>query len=307
MNSKINKKLNIKKLLLKYVKREKRTIWILIYTLGLLLCILFLVNNEEKRIINNEVLEIHVISLGKADSILIRTGNEAMLIDSGLEKTEGDIIKYLKAEGINELKYAVATHGDKDHIGGMKGVLKAFRVKNLLVSPVAVDSGLYNNMIYRAGKRGTKVIVPKLLESYDLGNGKITILAPGEEALNEVNSTGKINNSSLVIRLDFGERSFLFMGDALHTSEQEMINRGYRLKADVIKIGHHGLSDASSKDFIDSVDPKIAIITCGDEYNDENRDTIVDDMLLQKKILTYHTGIDGNIILISDGIDIKVK
>lgn len=318
------------------LKIKKKSIWIILYLLGLIICVVLFGRREKEKVLEDGILEVHFLSLGKADCILLQCGKEAMIIDAGRNETGDKIIGYLKDEKVTELKYAVATHGDIDHVGGMAAVLKEFRVKQLLISPVTAPNKYYEDMIYRAGKRNTEIVVAKVGSIFTLGDAVITVLAPGEKALARVKSTGKINNSSVVLRIEIGERSFLFMGDALHVSEQEMMSNdtlvsqpmsndakvSSLLRADVIKIGHHGFSDATSKEFLETVKPALAIITCseglvghknrkedektGDREKSEESETRVESLLLEMQILTYHTGIEGSIVLSSDGSDIKV-
>lgn len=286
--------------------KKKRKVFVMtLYLLLLIGCTVFLKKQTAGRTIDENVLELHFLSLGKADSILLRTGTKSMLIDSGWEDTKGQVTDYLKAQGIKQLDYVAATHGDEDHVGGMEQVLRKFQVETLFVSPKSESNKAYQAMIERAKKRQTTIVIPKVPSEISFGKAKIKIIAPGTAALAE----GSTNNSSLVFYITFGSRSFLLMGDALKESETEILQEGYRMKADVLKAGHHGFDDATGEEFLDAVAPKLVVITCDEEQMGEETPKKwgrIEPMLGEKKIEFYHTG-DGTLILSCDGEQIEVR
>lgn len=299
-----------------YRKKAKRKLVALAFYLILLTgCALLLMKQGTGRTLGEDELEIHFLSLGKADSILIRTGDQSMLIDAGWETTADEVRKYLKMQGISKLDYAVATHEDEDHIGGMEEILRRFQVNKLLISPKIGENEAYRAMIQRADKRQTKIEQPKIPSTFSLGKAEITILAPGPAAL----ADGQVNNSSLVLYLTFGKRSFLFMGDALLASEEELLQEGYRIKADVLKAGHHGFDDATGENFLDTVSPRLVVITCHEEtaskaepHSSENPPEgskhfgRIESRLKEKGILAYYTG-ERTLILSCDGERIEAR
>ena len=244
--------------------------------------------------------EIHVLSLGKADCILIIADGEAMLIDAGYEQQGDSIVAYLKEQGVTSLKYAVLTHGDKDHVGGMATVLRNIATSQLLLSPREEDSKDYLAMLKAVSDRNIPCRVPELQSTFTIGNGTVTVLAPGEKALKEDSD----NDASLVLRLTYGERSALFMGDALTKTEKEMRDKEYELRADILKIGHHGKDDATSKKFLSEVAPMYAVITCGDIIDDKE-DGVPDEEVLRRlssfAVTTYRTDTDGTIVFRTEG------
>lgn len=212
-----------------------------------------------------EGAEIHILALGKADCILILSDGEALLIDAGYEEQSEQIVSYLKKNGITHLKGIVVTHGDKDHIGGIPAVLSAFSVGEMLLSPKREDSKEYRAMVAAMNDKAVSYRFAEPGQTLKLGEGIVTVLAPGPKALAE----GNDNESSVVLRYTYKERSALFMGDALSKSEKELRDSDYTLKADILKVGHHGKADATQKKFVKTVAPVYAVITCGEEIGDD--------------------------------------
>lgn len=253
-----------------------------------------------------ENCSVHFLACGKADSILILSDGEAMLIDAGYAANAAQVVAYLKAQGVTKLRYLVLTHGDKDHVGGMAEVLDNITVERLLVSPKKENSPEYNAMVQAAQQKSVPVTVPELGESFALGRGSFTVLAPGEKALAE----GSDNDSSLVLQYFYGKRSFLLMGDALSTTEKEMRDNGLAKVCDVLKVGHHGKDDASKKKFLKTVAPLYAVISCGDivgEDEDGMPDKAVLSNLTELGIEILRTDLLGTVVFDTDGTELTVR
>ena len=177
--------------------------------------------------------EVHILSLGKADAILVIADGEAMLIDAGYKKNAEEVIAYIKGQGISRLSYVVLTHGDKDHVGGMADVIREFSVGTVLISPKKEKSDLYEDMISAIRQKALPCVSPTVGAKYALGGAEFQILAPGPKALRE----GSDNDASIAMRLAYGERSFLLMGDALSTTEKELMDSSLLIRSDVLKTG----------------------------------------------------------------------
>ncbi|WP_455714522.1 ComEC/Rec2 family competence protein [Anaerosporobacter sp.] len=252
---------------------------------------------------DNKLVSVHFLNIGKADSILIKIDDKAVLIDSGTIDKAKDIIKYLKKQDVTKLDYAVATHCDKDHVGGMSDILKNFPTDVLLMSSRGKNSKPYQSMIETAIELKVTRFIPQVKTVFYVGNVKFTVLAPGDEAI----AAGTDNESSIVLMMQYGEKRFLFMGDAMEVSENEMLEKGYDLHADVIKVGHHGSKRSSSEEFLDAVNPAVAVITCeeGDGTSLPEKETL--EVLNEQHILLYRTDKDGTIVMTTDGVDIKIE
>lgn len=253
-----------------------------------------------------ENCEVHFLNVGKADAIYVVADGCTMLIDAGYAANGRQVVQYLQRQGVSKLDYVVLTHGDKDHAGGMASVLTEFEIGKLLISPKAENSAEYNAMKQVIEAKGIAYEIPQLGTTYTLGKGSFVVMAPGEAALLE-NSD---NDASLVLRYVYGEKSFLFMGDALSTTEKELRESEYVLKSDVLKVGHHGEKDATKKKFLKEVSPSYAVICCGMSDDEEGRrepDEEVLERLRALSVTTYRTDVNGTIIFFTDGTSLNVS
>lgn len=245
-------------------------------------------------------LEVHFIDVGQADSILIKTGSNSMLIDAGNNDDSNLVVDYIKSQGISNLDYVIGTHPHEDHIGGLDVVIDSFKISKVLMPKQKSTTKTFEDVLTSIQNKGLKVTTPKVGDTYNLGEAKWTILAPNQEQYNET------NNSSIVIKLEYGNNSFVFTGDAEEISELEMLQTG-NLKSDVLKLGHHGSSSSTSDNFFDEVNPKYAVISVGldNSYGHPHKEVI--DMLNNKNIDILRTDELGTIIFTSDGNNINYK
>ena len=232
--------------------------------------------------VSSPYYKIEFIDVGQGDSILITSPNnkEVILVD-----TFGYNTSYIKSRGINKIDYLLITHSDNDHIGGISDTLKNFKVKNIL-------SSAYDNISYDSKKllSGNKI---------SLKNLTIDIYGP-------INKSSDINNNSVVFMLNINGYKILFTGDMEEEEENDLLKKyGKALKADVLKVGHHGSNTSTSKAFVDTVSPTYAIISCGldNKYGFPHKETL--NNLSKTKI--YRTDLGGNISIkiINHKIDIK--
>ncbi|ABS42587.1 ComEC/Rec2 family competence protein [Clostridium botulinum] len=254
------------------------------------------VNTSNK---SNE-LKVHYIDVGQGDSILVQTKDKNILIDAGTRKSSDSLISYLKKQHIKKLDYVIATHPHEDHIGGMPKVIEEFEISNFYAPKKTANTKIFKDMILQLKKKNLKINVAKKGISLDLSNNSsLDFLAPVKD--NYENT----NDSSAVIKLTHGNTKFLFTGDAEKTSEKDILNSNEDLSSNVLKVGHHGSHSSSSKEFLDKINPKIAIISCGknNDYGHPHKETMKE--LNKRNIEVYRTDIDGNIVLTSDGENIK--
>ncbi|MBN3398069.1 hydrolase [Clostridium botulinum] len=254
------------------------------------------VNTSNK---SNE-LKVHYIDVGQGDSILVQTKDKNILIDAGTRKSSDNLINYLKKQHIKKLDYVIATHPHEDHIGGMPKVIDEFEISNFYAPKKTANTKIFKDMILQLKKKNLKINIAKKGISLDLSNdSSLDFLAPVKD--NYENT----NDSSAVVKLTHGNTKFLFTGDAEKTSEKDILNSNEDLSSNVLKVGHHGSHSSSSKEFLDKINPKIAIISCGknNDYGHPHKETMKE--LKKRNIEVYRTDIDGNILLTSDGENIK--
>jgi competence protein ComEC len=244
-------------------------------------------------------LEIAFVDVGQADSILISQGQYHMLIDAGNNADADLVVNYLKNKGISKLNYVIGTHAHEDHIGGLDAVINKFNIEKILMPKQANTTKTFEDVLVAIKNKDMKVTTPKVGDTYDLGKAKWTILAPKKEKYED------INNSSIVIRITFGNNSFLFMGDAEQLSEQEILSSNLEVKSDLIKIGHHGSTSSTTAQFLKKVSPQYAVISVGKDNSYGHPDNLILNRLKTFGVEVYRTDEVGTIIATSDGNVIK--
>lgn len=248
----------------------------------------------------NAVIEVHFLDVGQADSILIKTPDgKSMLIDAGNNADGQAVVSYIKSQDISKIDILVGSHPHEDHIGGMDNVINSFDIGQIYMPRISHTTQTYEDVLTAIKNKGLKVTAPTAGTSFNIGEAKCTILAPTSEKYDD------LNNYSIVIRLQYGNTSFLFAGDAEEISEREMINKGFDLSADVLKIGHHGSSSSTSPDFLKKVSPKYAVISVGPENDYSHPSAEVMNRLKNANIPVYRTDESGTVICTSDGESIK--
>ena len=240
-------------------------------------------------------LKIHYIDVGQADSILLTLNDEAMLIDAGNNADGKLVVDYLKNQGVTNLKYAIGTHAHEDHIGGMDNVIKEFSIDTYLMPKVQNDTKTFEDVLDALINKNVSVASPEVGDTYEFSDAKFTILSCKNE------KTDELNTSSIVIRLVFGEQSYIFCGDAEKENEYAMMDSGLTLNSNVIKIGHHGSTSSSLEKFILAVDPEIAVISVGEGNDYGHPHEKIVNRLNRLGIKTYRTDWHGTIIITSDG------
>ena len=241
-----------------------------------------------------DTLTVHFIDVGHGDAALITCGQHAMLVDCGKNIKGRMVSDYVREQGVDRLDYLILTHPDNDHIGGAPVILEDFRIENILVSSYAKASSEYELLKSTLEQNNLETRVPVPGEEYTLGEAVFTILGPVEVFEDS-------NNSSIVFRLDFGERSFLFAGDQEKKAEKALLNQmEVNLQADVLKVGHHGKNDACGKKFLAAVDPEYAVISCGPDEGDIEPEEKLLERLYDSETTVLRTDEQGTIIVVCD-------
>lgn len=246
---------------------------------------------------NDSNIKIHYIDVGQGDSELIQIGDKNILIDAGTSDKRA--LDYLKSLGIKKIDYAIATHPHEDHIGSMDDVIKDFDIGTFYAPKVTTTTKTFENMVKALKAKDLKMTVPKVGEEINIGNATLTFLAPNSDRYED------LNNYSIVVKLKYGNNSFIFMGDAEDISEDEILKKQLDIKADVLKVGHHGSHSSTTKEFLDKVNPKYAVISCekGNDYGHPHKETLT--KLNDKNINVFRTDLNGTIIAESNGKEIS--
>jgi competence protein ComEC len=240
-------------------------------------------------------LKVHFIDVGQADSILIQNGDKSMLIDAGNNADGDDVVNYIKGLGIKKLDVVVGTHAHEDHIGGMDTVIKSFDIGQVIMPKAGNTTKTFEDVLTAIAAKGLKITAPVPGTEIKLNSATAKIIAPNGSDYKD------LNDSSVVIKLTFGNNSFMLMGDAEAVSEKQILAKGLDIKADLLKVGHHGSSSSTSQEFLNAVNPKYAVISVakGNDYEHPHKPTM--DKLKAKGIKVYRTDELGTIVATSDG------
>jgi len=258
------------------------------------------------RTVARNVLKVHFINVGQADSILIQQGKNAMLIDGGTIFNATTVVDYIKAQGITKLNYVVGTHLHDDHLGGLSSVIWNFKVGKVFLPRASYMIPELIAMRIAMFFQGLIPVYPALGQTFPFGKATFTFLSKlGKYSSGMDQDT--INNNSLVIKMKYGKNTFLFTADASELAEADMIapGNGRDLRSDVMKIGHHGSSTSTTEPFLDAVNPRYAVLTASNDMWSLLPAKVVMDRFQAKKIPIYRTDESGTIILTSDGENIR--
>jgi competence protein ComEC len=246
-------------------------------------------------------LEVYFLDVGQGDSEILRYGNNTMLIDAGTNASTSTLISDIKELGISRFDTVIATHPHEDHIGGLDTVINQFNIGTIYMPKVTTTTKTFLDVLQAIKNKGLTITTPVPGSAFNLGSDTCTILAPNSQ------SYADLNSYSIVLRVVNGNNSFLFTGDAQVDSEMEMLSKGYTLKSDVLKVGHHGSSTSTSPDFLKAVSPKYAVIEvgAGNDYGHPHQVTL--DKLNSAGVKIYRTDLNGIIAVISNGSNISIN
>ena len=241
---------------------------------------------------------IYFLDVGEADCSLILTEDATIMIDTGDTNAFPTIELYLSRLHVQTIDYLILTHAHADHIGSASDVLKKYHVSNVIMPRYTQEqmptSKLYENLLLTLQETKPKIIAAKAGSEYNLGALSFSIVAP--------NRTYKeMNNSSVVTLFKFGNKSFLFQGDAEKKSEKDILQAGFNVSADVIKLGHHGSKTSSIEPYIQAVAPSFAVISCGYNNTYNFPDSTVLDRLNAHHVEYRRTDLHGTISMYTDG------
>ena len=240
---------------------------------------------------DHKSLVVEYLDVGQADSMLLSSNGEYMLIDAGNNEDGDDVVEYLKNAGVSTLKYVVGTHPHEDHIGGMDDVINAFDVQNVLLADATSNTQTYSDVLTALENKSLTAVVPKVGTTFPLGDAKVTVLAaqPADD----------LNNASIVLRATYQNTSFLFMGDAEAEVEEAILQSGADIQSNVLKVGHHGSDTSTTSSFLSAVSPDAAVICCGtgNTYGHPSQTTL--NKLAGIPI--WRTDLNGTIYAMTDG------
>lgn len=240
--------------------------------------------------------ELHVwfLDVGQADSSLLVCDGQAMLIDGGNVDDASYVVASLEQYGVTSLDYVINTHCDEDHVGGLAGMLAKFPAEHVWSSTAEYGTKAFSNFVKYANEQGRAIEIPSPGDTFTLGEAEITVLGPLRDYENN-------NENSIVLRVDYGETSFLFTGDMGITAEDELVESGARLDATVLKVGHHGSAGSTGYVFLREVMPDYAVISVGTDNSYGHPTEAALSRLRDADTQVFRTDLQGVIHAVSDG------
>lgn len=245
----------------------------------------------------------HFIDVGQADCELLKCGDDIVLIDAGDVDGFESISSYLDSQGVKEIDYFIITHMHADHMGSAAKVIENYKPKNIIMTKLTKENtptnDIYKHLLETLSECDAKIIQAKPGTAYELPSFGFVVLAPN-------GNYSELNNTSVVIKAYFGDTSYLFQGDAEAQSENDILKNGFKVGADVLKLGHHGSKTSNTAKYLDAVSPKVAVACCGknNKYNHPSQEVL--ERLEERNIECFRTDNNGNIVVVSDGKEISV-
>lgn len=248
------------------------------------------ISDSEKKFVS------HYLDIGQGDSEFLEFPNgKTMLIDAGPTDAGSKIVDYIKNLGYTKIDYVIGTHPHADHIGGMRTVINAFDIGTVYMPKVSTNTKTYEKLLTAIQDKGLKIKTAKAgVKIINEDNLSVNMIAPVQETYQENN----LNLYSAVIMVQYGDKKFLYMGDAEAENESEITAD---VSADVIKVGHHGSNTSSSQEFVDRVKPSLAIfsLAADNSYHHPHAQPVKRWQKIGATLL--RTDESGTIIVTSDG------
>ena len=238
--------------------------------------------------------QVHFIDVGQADAALVICDGHYMLIDGGNAEDSDLVYSYLERHGAKNLDYMVASHAHEDHIGGLSGALNYAKVDTALCPVTEYSSKVFQDMVKYLGQQGKNLTVPAPGDKFDLGSARVEILGPVQEY-------DDTNDTSIVLRIDYGETSFLFTGDMETGAEKDLRESGADVRATVLKAGHHGSDTSTGYQFLREVSPQYTVISVGEGNKYGHPSDEVLSRFRDAGTEVYRTDMQGHVIAESDG------
>ncbi|MDD4358206.1 MAG: ComEC/Rec2 family competence protein [Candidatus Pacebacteria bacterium] len=245
-------------------------------------------------------LKVIFFNVGQGDSIFIETKEgHQILVDGGPDKSILNNLEKFMNPFDKEIDLIILTHPDKDHLGGLISVLKTYDVDAVIHTGAQSESQLFSefeNLI-----KDEKVITVDVYDKILVGDAEFEVYNP----IIDVNNIGDLNDTSIVMKLIYGDSSFLLMGDLSINFEDDLIQK-FNLRSDVLKVGHHGSKYSTGQEFLNEVSPNCAVIQVGkNSYGHPDKSVI--ELFNENNVKILRTDTEGDVIFYSDKQNIFLK
>lgn len=243
-------------------------------------------------------LTVHYLDVGQADAMVLECDGEFAVIDAAYADNTDDILAYMNRLGVEKLKLVVGTHPHEDHVGGLSYIIDAFPTEHFWFSEIPFTNPMLDFLMERLTANQLTMEQPKPGHTLQLGSATVTVLGPVRTDYED------INNISLVLMVEHGENRFLFTGDMELEGETDLIESGADIRADVLKVGHHGSYSSTGYRLLRESAPTYAVISVGanNEYGHPHDDPM--SRLRDAEVIVHRTDKQYTVTAVSDGKDI---
>lgn len=255
---------------------------------------------EEPTAVSGGGLTVRYIDVGQADCALLECDGEFLLIDGGNRDDSQLVVSFLEQQGVKELAAVVCSHAHEDHVGGLPAVLAVYPTKAVYAPTKTYSSNIFDKFVYYTDQQGLDITIPAPGDQFALGQAVVTVLGP-------VKSYADTNDTSIVLRVTYGETNFLFTGDMETDAENDMLDYWegkVDWKADVLKVGHHCSNTSTGYRFLNEVNPVYGVISVGkgNDYGHPHKEPM--SRLRQAGVTILRTDELGTIQAVSDGKEV---
>lgn len=253
---------------------------------------------------NGDELFIHFIDVGQGDSTLLQTASGSVLIDCGESEYGDDVVEYLTSQGVEELEYFIITHPDSDHMGCAAYVLEHIKVNYFVINGKTKTAKFFEKALDAVENRDVALLEGRAGDVFEIGAIVIDVLGPRVDNIDSLDS----NDSSLILYVSYGERRFLFTGDAEKEGEELLLKWDKsNIKCDIFSAGHHGAKTSNSLELMMAASPKYVVISCG-AGNSYGHPTAAALSNFEKCGATvYRTDELGTIVFVTDGNSLTLE
>ena len=247
-------------------------------------------------------MTVHFIDVGQADCALLACDGEFMVIDGGNVEDGQMVVSYLKQMGVQELESVVCTHAHEDHVGGLPAVLSVFDTETVYSPVTEYDTKVFRDFVAKTEANAGRITVPAPGDQFNLGTATITVLGPVKEYDDP-------NNTSIVLKVTYGDSDFLFTGDMEIVAENDMLDywgNSMNWQSEVLKVGHHGSDTSSGYRLVYETEPDYGVISVGEgnKYGHPNETSL--SRLKDAGVAVFRTDRLGHVIAETDGREITL-
>ena len=240
------------------------------------------------------------IDVGQALSVLITCDGQSMLYDGGNVEDGSLVVSYLQGKGVTRLEYVFCSHAHEDHVGGLAAVMAAFPAGHAYAPVTSADTKCFEDFVNYTQQQGLTLEVPAVGATWQLGSATVRLLGP-------VAQYDDTNDTSLVLRIDYGETSFLLTGDMEQDAEDDLVASGAPLDVDVLQVGHHGSETSTGYVFLNAVLPEVGVISVGTGNSYGHPSEAALSRLRDAGVDVWRTDLSGTITISSDGANYTVS